>query len=48
LTALRPLSIVLADYLDALLVATAEQPDAVVVVHWRVAPALMPVLMRHG
>jgi hypothetical protein len=41
-------SSVLADYLDALLVARAEQPAAVVVVHWRVAPALMSVLMRLG
>jgi hypothetical protein len=29
-------------------VATTEQPAAVVMVHWRVARALMPVLMRHG
>jgi hypothetical protein len=41
-------SVVLADYLDALLVGTAEQPAVVVVVRWRVAPALMPVLMHHG
>ena len=39
---------VLADYRDALLVAAAEQPDAVVVVPWRVAPALIPMLMRYG
>lgn len=31
-----------------LLFATAEQPAAVVMVHWCVAHALMPVLMRHG
>jgi hypothetical protein len=41
-------SVVLAGYFDALLVAIAEQPAAVVVVRWFVAPALMPVLMRHG